>query len=277
MNADVKIYSDKVRTAVGAVQSMFSDRPEVGVICGTGMGSLADMVESPKIISYDDIPEFPVSTVESHHGNLVLGRLSGKVVMLMQGRFHLYEGYDLKEVTFPIRVMKSLGVERLIVMNAVGSMNPLIPRGSIVLASDHLNLMGDNPLLGPNDDLMGPRFPDMSAPYDSQMRELARAVALENRIQLHEGVMVAVTGPCLETRAEYRMFQLIGADIVTMSTVPEIIVAVHAGIRAIALSVVTDECLPDALQPVNLEEIIRTARSAEPRLGTLVRGIIEKT
>ena len=240
------------------------------------MGALASMVEPAKVIPYDDVPGFPVSTVESHHGNLVLGRLSEKSVVLMQGRSHLYEGYSLKEITFPIRVMKSLGVEYLIVMNAVGSMNPLIPRGSIVMPSDHINLMGDNPLIGPNDDEMGPRFPDMSAPYDCAMRTLAREVAVENRMQLHEGVMVAVTGPSLETRAEYRMFQLIGADIVTMSTVPEIIVAVHAGIRSLTLSVVTDECLPEALQPVNLDEIIETARSAEPRLEILVRGIIEK-
>jgi purine-nucleoside phosphorylase len=182
----------------------------------------------------------------------------------------------MKEVTFPVRVMKALGVSELIVMNAVGSMNPLIGRGAIVLASDHINLMGDNPLIGPNDEELGPRFPDMSEPYDSHMREIARKVALENRIRLDEGKLVAVTGPNLETRAEYRMFQIVGADSVTRSPGPEIIAAVHAGIRAIALSTVTDECLPEALRPVDIAEIIETARAAEPRLETLVTGIVKR-
>ena len=194
--------------------------------------------------------------------------------MLMQGRLHYYEGYTMKQVTFPVRVMKALGVTELIVMNAVGSMNPLIPRGSIVLVSDHINLMGDNPLIGPNADALGPRFPDMSAPYDARMRAIAREVAREAKLTLHEGKMIAVTGPNLETAAEYRMFQIIGADIVTMSTVPEITVAVHAGMRAIALSTVTDECLPEALKEAKLEEIIEVAQKAEPRLQVLVEGVI---
>jgi purine-nucleoside phosphorylase len=273
---DIAGYKEQIAQAADLIRQRWPHTPRVGVICGTGMGGLADAVENRTIVPYDAIPHFPLSTVESHHGNLMLGELGGKRVMVMQGRFHFYEGYSMKEVTFPVRVMKALGVSELIVMNAVGSMNPLIGRGAIVLASDHINLMGDNPLIGPNDEELGPRFPDMSEPYDSHMREIARKVALENRIRLDEGKLVAVTGPNLETRAEYRMFQIVGADIVTMSTVPEIIAAVHAGIRAIALSTVTDECLPEALRPVDIAEIIETARAAEPRLETLVTGIVKR-
>jgi purine-nucleoside phosphorylase len=196
---------------------------------------------------------------------------------MMQGRFHYYEGYTMQQVTFPVRVMRAMGVKALIVMNAVGSMNPFIRKGSLVLVQDHINLMGDNPLIGPNDDELGPRFPDMSEPYSRDLIALAEQVALDERLpQVHRGVMVAVTGPNLETAAEYRMFQRIGADIVTMSTVPEVIVAVHAGLKVLAISTVTDECLPDALQPALLEEIIKVANETEPKLRRLVRGVVER-
>lgn len=274
---DIKEYIARIDAATAHIRAAKDGfGPRVGIICGTGMGGLADKVEDKTVVPYDQIPHFPVSTVESHHGNLMLGMLAGQPVMVMQGRFHRYEGYSLKEVTFPVRVMKAMGCSELIVMNAVGSMNRLIPRGSIVLVSDLINLMGDNPLIGPNDEALGPRFPDMSEPFDQDMRRIAREVALENGMRLHEGVMVAVTGPNLETRAEYRMFQTIGADIVTMSTVPETLVANHAGLRTIALSTVTDECLPDALQPAVFEEIVAVARAAEPRLEALVTGILAR-
>lgn len=250
--------------------------PQVGVILGTGMGKLASKVETPTVISYHDIPHFPVSTVESHEGRLVLGELGGKRVFMMQGRFHRYEGYSLKQVTYPVRVMKALGCERLVVMNAVGSMNPLIPAGSLVLVTDHINLMGDNPLIGPNDDELGPRFPDMSQPYDREMIDTAFQAALANGLRVEKGVLVAVTGPNLETAAEYRAFRRMGADLVTMSTVPEITVAKHAGLRAMAISTVTDMCLPDDLHEAKLEEIIRIAGEAEPRLSALVIALLER-
>jgi len=250
--------------------------PQVGVILGTGMGRLAAKVEHAKVIPYDEIPHFPVSTVESHAGKLILGTLGGKRVFLMQGRFHRYEGYTLKQCTYPIRIMKALGCQAAIIMNAVGSMNPLIPSGSLVLVTDHINMMGDNPLIGPNDDELGPRFPDMSQPYSREMIALAEQVALEARLRVEKGVLISVTGPNLETAAEYRAFRRMGADCVTMSTVPEIIVATHAGLKAMAISTVTDMCLPDDLHEAKVEEIIRVAGEAEPRLSTLVTGILEK-
>ena len=250
--------------------------PEVGVILGTGMGALSSQVRDAVTVEYGDIPEFPVSTVESHAGRLHLGTLGGRRVFLMQGRFHRYEGYSLRQVTFPIRVMKALGCHTLIVMNAVGSVNGLIPPGSLVLSHDMINMMGDNPLIGPNDDSLGPRFPDMSEPFNRGLISLAERVALEKRISgVKKGVMVAVTGPNLETAAEYRMFQRMGADIVTMSTVPETIVAVHAGLKVLAISTVTDACLPDNLHEAKLEDIIRVAGEAEPRLSALVKGVLE--
>ena len=269
-------YKKQIREAADAIRARHAETPRVGIICGTGMGSLAEKVEGATVIPYQEIPNFPLSTVESHYGNLMLGRLAGQPVMVMQGRFHYYEGYTMRQVTFPVRVMRELGCEALIVMNAVGSMNPLIGQGALVLVDDHINMMGDNPLIGPNDEKMGPRFPDMSQPYCPKLRQLAREVALEHRIRLHEGVLIAVQGPNLETRAEYRMFQIIGADLVTMSTVPEVIVAVHGGMRVMAISTVTDNCLPDALKPANIEEIIKTAQAAEPKLETLITGVLAK-
>ena len=266
---------ERIEEAVQFLRAKTSAKPRVGIICGTGMGSLAERPEGLVKIPYDEIPHFPVSTVESHHGNLCFGRLAGQDAVVMQGRFHRYEGYSLEQVTFPVRVMKALGVEILIVMNAVGSVNPLIPMGSLVIATDHINMMGDNPLIGPNDDRLGPRFPDMSQPYDRELVSRMEDVGLARGIRTHRGVLVAVTGPNLETAAEYRMFQRIGADLVTMSTIPEIIVAVHAGLRSLALSTVTDACLPDALKPAHLEEIIAVANSREEDRCNLVLGLIE--
>ena len=275
MNPQILEQRNAINEAASYIKSKISNSPAVGIILGTGMGALAKEVENSVVLDYSTIPHFPVSTVESHAGRLHLGAFAGKQVFMMQGRFHFYEGYTMRQITFPIRVMKALGINTLIVMNAVGSMNALLPASSLVLVQDHINLMGDNPLIGPNDDDLGPRFPDMSQPYDRELIKLAEKVALENKISgVHRGIMVAVTGPNLETAAEYRMFQRMGADIVTMSTVPEVIVAVHGGMRVLGISAVTDGCLPDALKPASLEEIIKVANEAEPRLSKLVRGVV---
>jgi len=266
--------AQKIKEAASFIRAKTTYNPLVGIVFGTGMGSMADALEDSIKISYEEIPHFPVSTVESHAGFLVFGKLSGKAVVAMQGRFHRYEGYSLQEVTFPVRVMKALGCRYLIITNAVGSMNPLIPRGSLVLIMDHINMMGDNPLIGPNDDSLGPRFPDMSEPYSRSLINLAEKVALDNRIPVKKGVVVAVTGPCLETAAEYRFFRRIGADIVSMSTVPEAIVGVHAGLKILGLSTVTDECLPDALKPADIAEIISVANSCEDARRKLISGVV---
>lgn len=267
---------EKIRESVDFIRTRTDLTPIAGIIFGTGMGAMADTFEQNVKIQYDEIPNFPVSTVESHHGFLVFGLLEGKPVVAMQGRFHRYEGYSLQQVTFPVRVMKALGCEYIIITNAVGSMNPLIKSGALVLISDHINFMGDNPLIGPNDESLGPRFPDMSEPYNRELMALAENTALENKIRIHKGVAVAVTGPCLETAAEYRFFRRIGGDIVTMSTIPEIIVAVHAGLKAIGLSTVTDECLPDALKPADINKIIRVANSREENRQKIIKGVIRE-
>jgi purine-nucleoside phosphorylase len=266
----------QINEAVDAIRQKCDMKPDVGIICGTGMGDLADQVEGAVKIPYREIPHFPLSTVESHKGFLVLGKLEGKNVAVMQGRFHRYEGYTLKQVTFPVRVMKVLGADNLIIMNAVGSMNIHIPGGSIVFISDHINMMGDNPLIGPNEDSLGPRFPDMSQPYNRDMIALAEEVARENKIKTHRGVAIAVTGPCLETAAEYRFFRRVGADIVTMSTIPEAIVGTHMGMKILGISTVTDECYPDALGPADIDEIIRIANELEPQRQAIVRGVLKK-
>lgn len=251
--------------------------PEIGIILGTGMGALADEISGGVSIDYTEIPHFPISTVESHKGRLLLGDFHGQKTVMMQGRFHRYEGYSLQQIALPVRVMRLLGAKRLLVMNAVGSVNPLIKAGSLVLVQDHINLMGDNPLIGPNLDDLGPRFPDMSQPYNRSLIALAEQVALRERIpQVHRGVLVAVTGPCFETAAEYRMFQRIGADIVGMSTVPEVITAAHCGLETVCISAVTDECLPDALEPVSLEKVLKTMDETVPRLEQLVRSFIQE-
>jgi len=251
-------------------------KPKIGIILGTGLGALAKEIKVESSIPYKEIPYFPVSTVYGHEGKLVLGSLGGKKVLAMQGRFHYYEGYSLQEVTFPVRVMRAMGADTLVVSNACGGMNPLFSRGDIMVMEDHINLFGDNPLRGPNDDSLGPRFPDMSEPYSKELIALAEQVALEAGIKLQKGVYVGVQGPNLETRAEYRFLRGIGADVVGMSTVPETIVAVHSGMRVLGLSVVTDLCLPDALKPASHIEIVKTASKAEPQLTKLMMLTIER-
>jgi len=267
---------DRVQTAAETVRGRSALVPEVGIILGTGLGGLAREIAVEAEVPYERIPGFPLSTVETHAGRLLLGRLGGRPVVAMQGRFHRYEGYDLQQVTFPVRVMHALGARTLVVSNACGGMNPLWGPGDLVLLSDHINLLGDNPLVGPNDERLGPRFPDMSAPYDPELRALARATALELGIVLREGVYVAVAGPNLETRAEYRMLRAIGADVVGMSTVPEVIVAGHQGMRTIGISIITDQCLPDALEPADIGRIIATAGRAEPHLTRLIAALVER-
>ena len=267
---------ERVEEAAVAVRERFDMVPDVALILGTGLGRLGAEIEAAVAIDYADIPNFPLSTVESHAGRLLCGRLAGKTVIAMQGRFHRYEGYTLPQVTFPVRVLRALGARVLVVSNACGGMNPLWRAGDLMLIADHINLLGDNPLTGPNDDRLGPRFPDMSDAYDARLRAVAREVALARGIELREGVYVAVGGPNLETRAEYRFLRAIGADVVGMSTVPEVIVAVHAGMRVLGLSIITDMCLPDALEPATVEKIIAVANGAEPKLTRLVSGVLER-
>ena len=265
-----------VADAVRAVRARTALEPEVGVILGTGLGALAEEIRAEIAIPYADIPGFLAPTVESHAGRLLVGTLAGRRVAAMQGRFHRYEGYALRDVTFPVRVLRALGARTLVVSNVSGGMHPLWAAGDLVLLADHINLLADNPLVGPNDDRDGPRFPDLTGAYDPALRALARAVALEQQITLREGVYVAVPGPNLETRAEYRMLRAFGADIVGMSTVPEVIVARHQSMRVLGLSIITDLCLPDALAPASVERILAVARAAEPRLAALVRGVVAR-
>lgn len=266
----------QIDEAVRAIRARTAAAPGVGVILGTGLGALAGRISVETAIPYDGIPHFPLSTVESHVGRLLFGTLGGRPVVAMQGRFHRYEGYTLQQVTFPVRVMKALGVETLIVSNACGGMNPLWTPGDLMLMADHINLLGENPLTGPNDDALGPRFPDMSQPYDLALQHLARDVALELKIPLRSGVYVVVPGPNLETRAEYRMLRMMGADVVGMSTVPEVIVARHGGMRVMGVSIITDACLPDALEEADIATIIATANRAEPNLTRLVEGVVAR-
>lgn len=251
--------------------------PGAGLVLGTGIGGLAERIEARAAIPYAELPGFPVSTVETHAGRLLLGELEGRPLAALDGRFHRYEGYGLRHIGFPIRVLRALGAPILVVTGACGGMNPLWSPGDLVLLSDHINLMGDNPLVGPNFERQGPRFPDMSEPYDRELAAVAREEALDRGLLLREGVYVAVTGPNLETAAEYRMLRLLGADVVGMSIVPEVIVARHAGMRVLGITVVTDACLPDALEPAHVEEIIATARAAEPRLTELVEAVLRRT
>ena len=268
---------EAIDAAAAAVRARFATVPAAALILGSGLGALGREIAVDASIDYRDIPGFPLSTVESHAGRLLCGTLGGKPVVAMQGRFHRYEGYTLQQVTFPVRVLRALGATTLVVSNACGGMNPLWAAGDLMLIADHINLLGDNPLIGANDDRLGPRFPDMSMPYDAALGALAREVALEKGITLREGVYAAVAGPNLETRAEYRMLRTCGADVVGMSTVPEVIVAVHAGMRVLGLSIITDMCLPDALEPASFDKIIGVANDAEPRLTAVVRGVVERS
>ncbi|KPJ83781.1 MAG: purine nucleoside phosphorylase [Gemmatimonas sp. SG8_23] len=266
----------RMEAATDAVRAHTAFEPRVGIVLGTGLGALADMIDVQSTVPYDDIPGFPEPTVETHSGRLVLGTLGGTPVAAMQGRFHRYEGYTLQEVTFPIRVLKALGAGTLVVSNVSGGMNPLWDVGELVLIDDHINLLGDSPLIGPNVDELGPRFPDMSEPYDLALQGLARSAALELGIRLNRGVYVAVPGPQLETRAEYRMLRMLGADVVGMSTVPEVIVARHMDMRVLGLSIITDRCLPDALEPVDVARIIQAATAAEPHLTRLIERVVSE-
>ena len=267
---------EHVQQASRMVRAHWPGQPRVGLVLGTGLGALAREIEAEATIPYPEIPFFPKSTVESHKGQLVCGLLAGQTVIAMEGRFHLYEGYSPWQVTFPIRVMRELGCQFLIVSNAAGGLNPLCSKGDLIVIEDHINMMGLNPLIGPNDDRLGPRFPDLIEPYDRELQNLALKVAIEQNIVAHRGVYVAVVGPNLETRAEYRFLRGIGADVVGMSTVPEVLVAVHAGIKVLGFSIITDMCLPDALHPVRIEDIIAVANEAEAKLRTVVRGVLER-
>lgn len=266
----------RIEEARAFVASRSAVRPEAAVILGTGLGRFADAMQDADVVPYETIPGFPTTSVESHAGELVLGTLGGKPTAVLNGRVHYYEGYSMEQVAFPVRVARALGARALIATNAAGGMNPLYAPADIVAITDHVNLMGDNPLIGPNHDELGPRFPDMSEPYDRALLGLAKEVALEERIPLREGVLVGVAGPNLETRAEYRFLRWAGADLVSMSLVPETIAAVHGGMRVLAFAVVTDLCLPDALEPVELTRILAHAAAAEPSLTRLVTRVLER-
>lgn len=268
------VPGEAVERAAHVVRRAAKIEPEVGVILGTGLSGLAEHVENAIRVSYADIPGFPLSTVETHGGRLLVGKLEGRPAAVMMGRMHTYEGYTAATAGFPVRVLRAIGARRLIVTNVSGGLNPLWPPGDLVSIEDHINLLGDNPLAGPNVDTQGPRFPDMSGAYSPELRRIARERALRLGIALHEGVYVAVGGPNLETRAEYRMLRAIGADVVGMSTVPEVLVARHVGMEVLGLSIITDACLPDALEPADIDSIVRVAGEAEPRLSRLVRAVI---
>lgn len=273
----VKEFRQKRDEAVSFIKNKIGDfNPEYLVILGTGLGQLADEIDVIIAINYDIIPHFPVSTVESHHGRLLFGYLGGKPVVAMQGRFHFYEGYSMQEIVFPVRVSRSLGVNTLIVSNACGGLNPNYRRGDIMLINDHINFLGDNPLIGPNDDELGPRFPDMSEPYTKRLLDTAENVALNLSIKMHEGVYLSISGPMLETKAEYRYMRQLGADVVGMSTVPEVIAAVHMGLEVLGISVITDECFPDALEPVSLDDVLEAAAMAEPKMTQVLVGVLER-
>jgi purine-nucleoside phosphorylase len=266
----------EIKEATEYLQKRGVNKPDVGVILGTGLGNLfVKAIKSPLIVNYNSIPHFPISTVEYHKGQLIYGEVKGKKVLAMQGRFHYYEGYSLKLVTLPVRVMKVLGIKNLLVSNAAGNLNRSWKKGQLMLINDHINLLPDNPLRGENFEHFGPRFPDMSEPYSATLNRKLRQIAKEKKINLNEGVYVAATGPNLETRAEYRFLQRIGGDAVGMSTVPEVIVANHMGLPCCAISVLTDECDPDNLKPVNLKEIVKVAGKAEPKLTQLYVELIK--
>ncbi len=265
---------ERIKEAGEFVQSKTKIKPRIGIILGTGLGGLTKEIEIESKLSYQNIPYFAVSTTPGHEGSLILGRLAGKMIIAMQGRFHLYEGYSLEEITFPLRVMKYMGVNIIIESNAAGGMNPNFKAGDLMVITDHINLIGNNPLIGANDDKLGPRFVDMCEPYDKKLIKLYEKVAMRERIRIHRGVYVGVIGPNLETPAEYRFLRLIGADAVGMSTVPEVIVAKHSGLKVLGISCITDECFPDRLEPVNLAKLIKVANLAEPKMTRLIKGIL---
>ena len=262
--------------AVAFIKERLPIDPEYLLILGTGLGQLAEEMTVELELPYEEIPHFPVSTVESHAGKLLIGYLGGKSVMAMQGRFHYYEGYSMNQIAFPVRIAKMLGIQTLLVSNACGGLNPNFERGDIMLINDHINFLGDNPLIGPNDPDLGPRFPDMSQPYTERLLATAEQVALDAGIKMHQGVYLAVSGPMMETKAEYRYMRQLGADVVGMSTVPEVIAAVHMSMEVLGISVITDECFPDALEPVSLDDVLEAAAMAEPQLTRVVVGVLER-
>jgi len=268
--------AQQIKEASACVRSRWSGSPRVGLILGTGLGGLAEQVANKTVIPYGEIPHFPKSTVQSHAGQLVCGEFKGVPIVAMEGRFHFYEGYSMQQVTFPVRVMQAIGADTLIVTNAAGGLNPQFELSDVVVIDDQINLMGDNPLRGINDDNLGPRFPDMSEPYDRGLSSLALQSALELGITAHQGIFIAVAGPNLETRAEYRMLRGMGADVVGMSTVPEVIVAKHASLRVLGFSIVTDLCLPDALEPVDIQRILAVAAKGGEKLSRLIPKVIER-
>jgi purine-nucleoside phosphorylase len=265
-----------INETLEVIRKFTTEKYPIGIILGTGLGGLVKEIEVKHQINYEDLPHFPISTVESHHGKLIFGTINGKNVVAMQGRFHFYEGYSMQQITYPVRLMKFLGVQTLLVSNACGGMNPQYRRGDVMIMVDHINMLGDNPLIGKNEDELGPRFPDMSEPYNYELIELAENIALENKIKVQKGVYVAVPGPNLETRAEYRFLRATGADVVGMSTIPENIVANHMGMKVLGISIVTDECFPDSLKPVNVEEIIASAMQAEPKMTLIMKELIKR-
>ena len=267
---------DRIGECLAYMREKTDFKPEIALILGTGLGRLADRIKPERILAYDELPHFPQSTVQSHKGQLVLGEIAGKKVAAMEGRFHYYEGYALEEVTFAVRVLRELGTRKLVVSNAAGGLNLEYRKGEIVLITDHINFMGVNPLIGPNEEKLGSRFPDMCEPYSRRLIDLALKSAQEVQIPVRQGVYIGVAGPCLETRAEYRMMRHWGADLVGMSTVPEVIVAVHMGMEVLGVSVVTDLCDPDHLEPCDIQEIIKTANEAGPRLDKLIAATIQK-
>lgn len=265
---------NQIEAAAAAIRQKWNRTPHAGIILGTGLGGLTQHIQEEASLDYEEIPNFPRSTVTSHRGRLVCGLLNGLPVLAMEGRFHMYEGYSLKAITLPVRVMKALGAKLLVVSNACGGMNPHYKCGEIMVIEDHINLLGDNPLIGINDDRLGPRFPDMCEPYDQKLVDRVLELGRRENLVVHKGVFVAVSGPNLETRAEYRFLRMIGADVVGMSTVPEVIVAAHCGLKVVGLSVITDMCFPDCLEPADVPKIIATANAAEPNLTKLVLGVL---
>ncbi|MFO7445340.1 MAG: purine-nucleoside phosphorylase [Ignavibacteriaceae bacterium] len=266
----------RINETLEVIRKKTSDKYPVGIILGTGLGGLVNEINIEHEIDYSDLPHFPLSTAESHKGKLIFGSVGNKKVVAMQGRFHYYEGYSMQQIVYPVRVMKFLGVETLLVSNACGGMNPLFKRGDVMLMTDHINLIGDNPLIGKNEDSLGPRFPDMSEPYNSELLKIAEDVALDNKIKVQKGVYVAVAGPNFETRAEYRFLRNIGADVVGMSTVPENIAANHMGIKVLGFSIITDECFPESLKPVSVEVVIAAAMEAEPKMTLIMKEVIKR-
>jgi len=265
-----------INETLEVIRKQTKENYSIGIILGTGLGGLVKDIDVKLQIDYENLPHFPISTVESHNGKLIFGTIHGKNVVVMQGRFHYYEGYTMQQIAYPVRVMRFMGVETLLISNACGGMNPEYRKGDVMIMSDHINLLGDNPLIGKNEDELGPRFPDMSEPYSLELIQLAEKITEENQIKVQKGIYVAVPGPNLETKAEYRFLRQTGADVVGMSTIPENIVANHMGMKVLGISIVTDECFPDTLKPVNVEDIIAAAMQAEPKMTLIMKELIKR-